>query len=62
MFLPLAQKGALELFRTGADLVVRIGGFARCIPLPNVLAGLEVGRARLEDGLLAVDFEKEASE
>ena len=62
LFLPLAQKGALELFRTGADLVVRIGGFTRCIPLPNVLAGLEVGRARLEDGLLAVDFEKEASE
>lgn len=56
---PLAQKGAIELFCSGCDLVVRIGSFSRCIPLPGVLAGKEVARAVLEDGLLVVDFKKE---
>lgn len=59
LFVPLAEKGSLELFRAGADLVVRIGGFARCIPLPNVLAGAQVAKAKLENGLLAVDFHQE---
>lgn len=59
LYLPLAEKGALELFRAGPDLVVRIGSFSRCLPLPNVLAGLDVVQAKLEDGRLAVDFAKE---
>lgn len=60
LFVPLAEKGSLELYRAGADLVVRIGGFTRCLPLPNVLAGAEVARAELEDGLLTVEFDQEA--
>ena len=60
LFVPLAEKGSLELYRAGADLVVRIGGFTRCLPLPNVLASAEVARAKLEDGLLTVEFDQEA--
>ena len=56
--LPLADKGALELYQAGSDLVVRVGAMTRCIPLPNALAGFEVTGARLEDGALRVAFEE----
>lgn len=56
--LPLADKDAMELFHAGGDLVVRVGAMTRCIPLPNVLAGLDVASARLEDGSLRVMFAK----
>lgn len=56
--LPLARKEALELYQASSDLVVRVGPLTRCIPLPNVLAGYEVGAARLNDGVLRVEFAK----
>ncbi|WP_139652014.1 ArsA family ATPase [Raoultibacter phocaeensis] len=62
LFVPLAEKGGMELYRAGADLVVRIGAFNRSIPLPNALAGLDVVRAKLDNGVLAVDFAKEESD
>lgn len=54
--LPLADKGALELYQAGSDLVVRVGAMTRCIPLPNALAGFDVAGARLENGTLLVAF------
>lgn len=62
LYVPLAEKGAMELFRAGSDLIVRIGSFNRCIPLPNALAGMDVARAKLDDGTLAVDFEEGVSD
>lgn len=56
--LPLADKRMMELFQAGSDLVVRIGPATRCIPLPNVLVGFEVSSARLEGGVLQVEFAK----
>lgn len=56
--LPLADKGTLELYQAGSDLVVRIGTMARCIPLPNALSGFDVAGARLEDGTLHVAFQE----
>ena len=54
--LPLADKGAMELYQAGSDLVVRVGAMTRCIPLPNTLAGFDVVAARLDAGVLRVEF------
>ena len=56
--LPLADKRAMELYQAGGDLVVRVGPMTRCIPLPNVLAGMDVASAKLDDGVLRVEFAK----
>lgn len=56
--LPLADKDAMELYQAGTDLVVRVGPMTRCIPLPNALAGFDVVAAKLDDGVLRVEFEK----
>ncbi|WP_080797745.1 ArsA family ATPase [Arabiibacter massiliensis] len=56
--LPLADKRAMELYQAGSDLVVRVGAMTRCIPLPNALAGFDVAAAKLDDGVLRVEFAK----
>ena len=45
----------MELYQAGGDLVVRVGPMMRCIPLPNVLAGMDVTSAKLDDGVLRVE-------
>lgn len=54
--LPGATKDKLLLHDAGTELIVRIGNFKRNIPLPGVLRSYAVAAAKLEDGLLTVDF------
>ncbi len=59
LYLPLVEKGELELYLAGLDLIIRIGNFKRSIPLPNALRGLSVASAKLDDGWLRVKLVRE---
>ena len=59
LYLPLVEKGELELYLAGLDLIIRIGNFKRSIPLPNALRGLSVASVKLDDGWLRVKLVKE---
>lgn len=60
--LPFLHKEDVHLLKRGEELVVSVGNFRRNIVLPRALVGLEVRRARLEEGVLTVCFgrDKEA--
>lgn len=54
--LPGATKDGLEVSVRGDDLIVRWRDATRLVGLPRSLAGRPVHRARLDDGVLSVDF------
>jgi arsenite-transporting ATPase len=54
--LPGARKEELEVRARGGELVIRLRDATRLVALPASVAGRKVARARLEDGVLAVDF------
>ncbi len=54
--LPGASKEELEVTARGADLLVRVRDATRIVALPGSVAGRAVRRARLEGGVLTVDF------
>jgi len=54
--LPGAVKEELEVLAHGPDLVVRLRDATRLVALPGSVAGRPVRRARLEAGVLTVDF------
>lgn len=60
--IPYGKKEEMDLFQTQTDLIIKLGNFKRNIPLPNVLRNYNVTAARLEDGTLQVQFEKEQEE
>jgi arsenite-transporting ATPase len=55
--LPGASKEELEVTARGPDLLVRVRDATRLVALPGSVAGRAVRRARLEAGVLTVDFE-----
>lgn len=55
--LPGAAKEELEVAVHGADLLVRVRDATRLVALPGSVAGRAVRRARLEAGVLTVDFD-----
>jgi arsenite-transporting ATPase len=55
--LPGASKEELEVAVHGPDLLVRVRDATRLVALPGSVAGRAVRRARLEAGVLTVDFE-----
>jgi arsenite-transporting ATPase len=55
--LPGASKEELEVTAHGPDLVVRVRDATRLVALPGSVAGRAVRRARLEAGVLTVDFD-----
>jgi arsenite-transporting ATPase len=57
--IPCADKGDIDLFQAGADIVIKIGNFKRNIPLPNTLMNLSVAKAGYEDVKLNILFTKE---
>lgn len=59
VFLPGASKEEASLFQTGTDLVIKIDNVKRNIPLPNVLRNYYVSGAKMVDGILSIQFEKE---
>jgi arsenite/tail-anchored protein-transporting ATPase len=56
--LPFAERGEVELFKKGDELVVGIGALRRHIGLPTSMAALKPLRARLEKGVLTVELEE----
>jgi arsenite/tail-anchored protein-transporting ATPase len=56
--LPFATKGEIELFKKADELVVEIGTIRRHIGLPRSMAGLQPGRARLDNRVLTVEMKE----
>ena len=54
--LPLAQRGQLDLARSGDELVLTLAGHRRLLALPSVLRRCTVSGAALADGVLDVRF------
>ena len=54
--LPLVDRGALALSRSGDDLVVTVGDTRRRIALPSVLRRCTTAGARFDSGCLIVDY------
>ena len=59
MMVPFAAKEEVDLHLSGTDVIIRIGNFKRNIPIPNILREYAVTGAKLQDGELCVQFEKE---
>jgi arsenite/tail-anchored protein-transporting ATPase len=56
--IPFAAKGEIGLFKKGDELVVEIGTLRRHIGLPNSMASLSPGRAKLENKTLTVEMKE----
>jgi arsenite-transporting ATPase len=54
--LPFATKDEVGLHRRQNELHVHVGSVKRTIPLPAALTRCQIGKARLRDGHLDVDF------
>ncbi len=57
VYVPLAEKGALDLFESGTEIIIKIGNFKRNIPIPNTLRKYSMTTARLNEGVLSIHFE-----
>lgn len=60
--LPGADKKEMDLFQSGTDVVIKLKNFKRNIPLPNVIRSYMITSAKLEDGVLHIQFEKGGSD
>lgn len=60
--LPGVDKKEIDLYQSGTDIVIKIKNFKRNIPLPNVLRGYDITSAKLEEGILHIQFEKPVNE
>ena len=58
--MPLVAKEDVEMFRSGDELVVRVGGHRRNVLLPRLLASMDTAGARFADGALRVRFRRPA--
>jgi arsenite-transporting ATPase len=58
---PFAEKGEVSVFKKGEHLVIEVGTMRRHVGLPNTMAGLVPGRARLDDGVLVVELLEETT-
>lgn len=57
--LPYAKKEEVDMYQSYTDVVIKVGNFKRNIPLPNVLRTYTITSAKLDEGLLGIQFEKE---
>ncbi len=56
--IPFVEKSKVDLFQSENDVIIKINNFKRNIPLPNVLRTYRVSEAKLEEGILSLQFEK----
>lgn len=56
--LPGADKKEMDLYQSKTDVVIKIKNFKRNIPLPNILRSYFITSAKLEEGILHIQFEK----
>jgi len=54
--LPFISKEEVNVSHNEGELYVTVGAYKREISLPRILNGKQVGRARLDDGLLRITF------
>lgn len=54
--LPFVEKSDVRLMRSGDELIVRVGTIKRHIVLPHILAKQEVKGAKLDGGVLQIQF------
>lgn len=54
--LPFAEGSDVGVTRIGEDLVVRVGGFKRFVPLPRTVRRLRAARTHLGQGELVIEF------
>jgi arsenite-transporting ATPase len=55
--LPFTSKEELQLSRNGDEMLIQIGGLRRSIVLPRALVDSPTRGAKMEDGILRVEFE-----
>ncbi|HEY3524447.1 MAG TPA: hypothetical protein VGK63_12165, partial [Candidatus Limnocylindrales bacterium] len=55
--LPFVTREQVQLSRHGDELVLQAAGWRRTLVLPRALVGARTTRARMEDRILAVEFE-----
>ena len=53
-----ADKKDMDLYQSRTDIVVKLKNFKRNIPLPNILRDYLITSAKLEKGVLHIQFEK----
>lgn len=58
VFIPLAKKSDLDLYQSEMDVVIKLNNFKRNIPLPNILRNYLITSAKLEEGILKIQFER----
>ena len=58
VFIPLAKKSDLDLYQSESDVVIKLNNFKRNIPLPNILRNYLITSAKLEEGILKIQFER----
>lgn len=56
--LPGADKKEMDLYQSRTDVVIKLKNFKRNIPLPNILRSYFITSAKLEEGILHIQFEK----
>ena len=52
------DKKDMDLYQSRTDIVVKLKNFKRNIPLPNILRDYLITSAKLEEGVLHIQFEK----
>ena len=54
---PGATEDKVKVTVRAREIDIRLGGYLRNIPLPNVLCGAKINQTFLKDGVLNIDFE-----
>ncbi len=58
VYVPFADRRDFDLFESGTDVIIKIGNFKRNIPIPNSIRKYQLGSAKLNDGILSINFER----
>ena len=59
VIVPFTAKEEVDMHMSGTDVIIRIDNFKRNIPIPNTLREYTVTGAKLNEGELVIQFEKE---
>lgn len=54
--LPCVNKEEIKMHESGNDIILRIGNFKRCIPVPDILRNYSVSAAKLKEDTLTIQF------
>lgn len=57
IYLPFADKSEMELGQSNGEIQIAIKNEKRCFTLPDALKGLEIISAKLEKGILSIEFQ-----